>query len=729
MIVWGGLCPIPSQAVVDGIVLVGFGYLTFQRETKERRKSSNDLQLIFSLWLIMLYQSENLTNRWSIIFPAIPFTILQLYRRRSRLVLLLFLSSEEWISMTTAEAEKTNKRKRTKYSGVDTRDRIILENKTLREVLKENEDDNSSINCTSPSGSSLTTCATSTSTIISGNYDSKTKGNTNSSNFQEILNKLILIFSIFFLLVATASLILFPSVELPPPATTGWSSITKESSAKYNVGVVDLFFDVSIQHKSSIYDIHKACPTSTDHLSVRLLYPSDKIDNNNNNGSFFWRSGDSIRYLKPKSSAAYCEENMKHAAPEPLRAFSWLLHQWRLARLSVKRNAPPLTMTPTSSGDAISNNKKLPIVFYSHGLGGNADTYSYQTASLAANGYVVAVIEHTDGSAAVIPRKDGSILRRDDSVMEDDLNGKKERYDRSRQAMTEYRAEELLAVVNEVQKLNTYNLPQLESLGISFVNKLDTNEIHYMGHSFGASTAFHAAWMAGNLSSLSSSSSLVPISIIAHEPVIDWMPEGSRNSLFDLSRLKGSKTNYTRFIAKKTKWRNQKEKRNMRKIRNFRKKRKQKNRKEKRRTRKIRNNWRSLHDQSNILILSSNEWAEEESLSWSAVDVFQDMYQRQVLGSRNNNNSRVEVIRDTKHMEFSDVCMMTPLWMSRRLGMQGPRNPIDTAYEIHSKTLQFLNNIYIHRQKEDNQRREPTNYVMKDDEIRYMSLVFMDRDN
>ena len=51
---------------------------------------------------------------------------------------------------------------------------------------------------------------------------------------------------------------------------------------------------------------------------------------------------------------------------------------------------------------------KLPLVVYSHGLGGTAITYTYQTQHLAAQGNVVLVLDHTDGSAPVVQKHDGT---------------------------------------------------------------------------------------------------------------------------------------------------------------------------------------------------------------------------------------------------------------------------------------------------------------------------------
>ena len=49
------------------------------------------------------------------------------------------------------------------------------------------------------------------------------------------------------------------------------------------------------------------------------------------------------------------------------------------------------------------------------------------------------------------------------------------------------------------------------------------------------------------------------------------------------------------------------------------------------------------------------------------------------------------VIKNTCHVEFSDMGMLTPLWLSRLTGMCNKnRNTHDTAKEIGKTTLRFL---------------------------------------
>jgi hypothetical protein len=71
--------------------------------------------------------------------------------------------------------------------------------------------------------------------------------------------------------------------------------------------------------------------------------------------------------------------------------------------------------------------------------------------------------------------------------------------------MTKYRSDEILGAVETMVSLNDKNIPELMAVGLDFKGKLNTNEIHYMGHSFGGAAAFHAAHRR------------VPTSVIAHD--------------------------------------------------------------------------------------------------------------------------------------------------------------------------------------------------------------------
>jgi pimeloyl-ACP methyl ester carboxylesterase len=444
------------------------------------------------------------------------------------------------------------------------------------------------------------------------------------------ISALIFGMSILLILSSAALSILFPAVELPPIVSSAGNEL-------FNVGVVDLYLPIDLQFSTPIPNTEICCPKEQDHATVRILYPT-------------LEPAQSIPYLRPHTSEAYCEENMKHSAPLPLRPYSWMLHNWRLIEMRGRHHAQPCNATTKNNDNndgSGGGSEGWPIVFFSHGLGGSAEMYSYQTQALAKNGYVVVVIDHSDGSAPVVSRKDGTLLRRNEtSIIQYWMDGRKDEYRLLRKAMVAYRAQELLAVVDNVLKLNENNLPDLQSVGIDFRGLLNTNDIHYMGHSFGGATSLHAA------------TQRPPRSVIAHDPVMDWMPQSSQSSFFDLNRLKESKTNHTYWTSKSHHDASDTNS----------------------------PTGLSLHDTTELLVLFSHEWYTK---GWSGIDVMKDMADRKVFG-RESGVSRFGIIDQAHHNEFSDASMLTPLWLAREVGLTGPRNPLDTAQEIHFETLHFL---------------------------------------
>lgn len=103
-----------------------------------------------------------------------------------------------------------------------------------------------------------------------------------------------------------------------------------------------------------------------------------------------------------------------------------------------------------------------------------------------------------------------------------------------RRARTDIRVKEFLASAISLMYLNILHIPQLDSVGVSFVNKLDTSNLHFMGHSFGACTVLTAASRRPDLASC----------VVAHEPATDWMPDDARKSLFAQHKLVGGPRKY-----------------------------------------------------------------------------------------------------------------------------------------------------------------------------------------
>jgi pimeloyl-ACP methyl ester carboxylesterase len=178
-----------------------------------------------------------------------------------------------------------------------------------------------------------------------------------------------------------------------------------------------------------------------------------------------------------------------------------------------------------------------------------------------------------------------------------------------------------------------------------------------MGHSFGGATALHAA------------SQKPPKSVLAHDPASDWMPHTSRLALFDIGRLRDSATNHSYWTSDRNSNRSSN---GLNEDENE-------------------NKPSSLHDSTELFVLFSDEWYQK---NYAGVDVLKDMYDRKVFGPAGG-VSKLGVIEDAYHQEFSDACMITPLWIAREVGLTGPRNPLDTAREIHIETVNFLKDLSI----------------------------------
>ena len=266
--------------------------------------------------------------------------------------------------------------------------------------------------------------------------------------------------------------------------------------------------------------------------------------------------------------------------------------------------------------------------------------------------------------------------------------------------MTEYRAEEIIAAALYMSEvLNRTDIPALQSNGVSFHRRLDADNVHFIGHSFGGASVLRAAHKIAAMQAAAAAGSAAadtvmasflpprPRSVVAHDPASDWLPESTRQSLFDVERLADSTANHTywtRTAAATTAAMtigNHEEEEHPRQ-----------------RPRPPTSSF-SIHD-FDLFLLFSHEWRQQ---NWGGVDVLQDMYLRQVFGrsTRATPNdavgdtdlvsiSRVNIADSAHHIEFSDLCMITPTWLARAVGMTGTNSPLETAKDIHTRTLKFL---------------------------------------
>jgi pimeloyl-ACP methyl ester carboxylesterase len=428
------------------------------------------------------------------------------------------------------------------------------------------------------------------------------------------------------LLLSTILTILFPAVKLSQP------------KGIYNVGVADLYLPVE-------FDDRNDEKVTRGHVKARLFYPT-------------MEETDKIPYFNKDVASHICSQMV---AVQGMNMITWLYNHWKFITLRVKRNAKPLSFV---SNNVISNGKggdetftdskaeqKIPMAVFSHGIMGNAFIYSYQCMNLASNGTLVLSVEHTDGSAIGTRKKDGSFVYYDTTLNKDPD------YPRARRKQIKFRAQEFLAASKALRLLNETNISELEDLGISFVNKLNVDDLSACGHSFGGATALVACKEFPSLYSC----------YIGHEPALDWMPDDVRYALFEESKVEGSRMKYNGGTGGYEKCFQVPVQKGTDK--------------------------ETLHG-LDLLFLYSHEWMRN---GWGNITNLQNMLRRGKLGLWDGASS-VDIIHNSCHCEFSDSCMKIPLWMARSFGLTGSRNPHDTAEEIASRTLDFLSEVRRLRQ-------------------------------
>ena len=452
-------------------------------------------------------------------------------------------------------------------------------------------------------------------------------GGGNNLNWAQLLIKIV---STLLILLSTALSILFPAVEI------------SQSNGKYNVGVIDLHLPVKFDgEKTKLHQFDLIPSGDTDtvdgFVSAKLLYPTlDRVY--------------SLPHLNKDTAKEVCKSFVVNASPA--KSLYWILDNWQLSTIRAKRNAQPIHSSFSKNDSTENNCNKCPVVVFSHGLTGNADVYSYQCMNLASNGSLVIAVNHTDGSCIGMATKDRSFLPYDPSLLPLFIEDKV-KYVRERRNQTDHRSSELIAATTAVLQLNKRNIPELDEIGISFVDKIDIYKVSIAGHSFGGATALTVAARYPALYSC----------VIAHDPMCDWMTDDARKIMFEKKRFQGSCLKYHGGTGGyETDYASNTDKRG------------------------VKDANASLHD-LDILFLYSHQWKKDGSGHYPYVF---DMFRRGQIGPRNNNKSEFAFIQHAHHSEFSDACMKIPLWLGRATGVTGKRNPHETAEEIADRTSEFM---------------------------------------
>jgi platelet-activating factor acetylhydrolase len=149
----------------------------------------------------------------------------------------------------------------------------------------------------------------------------------------------------------------------------------------------------------------------------------------------------------------------------------------------------------------------LPCVVFTHGMAGMSQSYSHYLGSIASHGYVVAAVEHRDGSGpgTVIHHADGKEQKVWHMKLKD-LESKPAMTDLDlKEAQLAFREAEISETIKLFARLNTGEAPIVnlkpdsprESLP-GFKHRLNLDAVTVAGHSYGATGAMRALKSAGS---------------------------------------------------------------------------------------------------------------------------------------------------------------------------------------------------------------------------------------
>lgn len=149
--------------------------------------------------------------------------------------------------------------------------------------------------------------------------------------------------------------------------------------------------------------------------------------------------------------------------------------------------------TPASWNSPLRTGEKYPLIVFSHGLGGFRTIYSAIGIGLASYGFIVAAVEHRDGSASATYYFDDQMAAKTDNKSWLYLKTlKHEEEERVRKEQVRWRAKECSQALSAILDI-AYGIPKENILDSDFdLEKLkgaiDGDKIAVIGHSFGGAT-------------------------------------------------------------------------------------------------------------------------------------------------------------------------------------------------------------------------------------------------
>lgn len=149
--------------------------------------------------------------------------------------------------------------------------------------------------------------------------------------------------------------------------------------------------------------------------------------------------------------------------------------------------------TPASWNSPLRTGEKYPLIVFSHGLGGFRTIYSAIGIGLASYGFIVAAVEHRDGSASATYYFDDQVAAKADNKSWLYLKTlKQEEEERVRKEQVRQRAKECSQALSAILDI-AYGNPKENILDSDFdlehlKGAIDGDKIAVIGHSFGGAT-------------------------------------------------------------------------------------------------------------------------------------------------------------------------------------------------------------------------------------------------
>lgn len=213
--------------------------------------------------------------------------------------------------------------------------------------------------------------------------------------------------------------------------------------------------------------------TKVETILVRLFYPAD-TSAVSKRAAPSWLPQPGMEYAK-----GYANFLRQPVLPMSLAIALAVYH----ITMPVAENAPPIG----------PSNSRLPVMIFSHGLGGSRNAYSQWCGSLASYGVFVAAIEHRDGSAPISVVNAGTQNQRVVPYHRfTEHNDQTRDYRTSQLTQRKFEISKLVGLLRDINHGEVINISRdKQSLLCQFKGLLNTKkgQLIMAGHSFGAATA------------------------------------------------------------------------------------------------------------------------------------------------------------------------------------------------------------------------------------------------